>query len=223
MGELKLLGASLSPFTCRVEWALKFKGIEYEFIYEDVTNKSPLLLNSNPVHKKIPVLLHNGKPIAESLIILEYIEETWKTDPLLPQDPYEKAMARFWAKFIDEKCSDGVRTAFFSLGEEREKAIAVVLETLKILNEEIKGKKFFGGETIGFVDVVAGLLAHWLPVFDEVAEMNLLIEERFPSFHAWSENIISIPFIKENIPPRDKMVVAFSGFRKKLLAAATNK
>jgi glutathione S-transferase len=101
--EVLLFGVWGSPFSRRVELALKLKGIDYKYMEEDLTDKSPLLLKYNPIHKKIPVLVHNGKPIVESQVILEYINETWQGYPILPKDPYERAIARFWAKFIDDK------------------------------------------------------------------------------------------------------------------------
>ena len=101
--EVKLVSFWVSPFAFRVEWALKVKGVEYEYAEEDRLNKSSFLLEMNPVHKKVPVLIHNGKPIVESFIILEYIDETWKQYPLMPQEPYERALSRFWARFAEEK------------------------------------------------------------------------------------------------------------------------
>jgi glutathione S-transferase len=101
--ERKLFRTWSSPFPLRIVWALKMKGIEYEAVFEDMTNKSPSLLEYNPVHKKVPVLVHNGKPVSESLALLEYIDETWKENPLLPEDPYEKATARYWANFGEER------------------------------------------------------------------------------------------------------------------------
>ncbi|KAK2968710.1 hypothetical protein RJ640_005897 [Escallonia rubra] len=104
--EVILLDFLPSMFGMRVRIALAEKDIEYEYREEDLRNKSPLLLEMNPVHKKIPVLIHNGKPVCESLIIVQYIDELRKDRaPLLPSNPWGKAHARFWADFIDKKAS----------------------------------------------------------------------------------------------------------------------
>ncbi|RVW79408.1 Glutathione S-transferase U22 [Vitis vinifera] len=67
-------------------WPIMFGiRVTVEYREEDPRNKSPLLLEMNPAHKKIPILIHNRKPICESMIIVQYIDELWNDkSPLLP-------------------------------------------------------------------------------------------------------------------------------------------
>ncbi|KAK3200038.1 hypothetical protein Dsin_023453 [Dipteronia sinensis] len=186
------------------------KGVKYEYIEEDLTNKSPLLLKYNPVHKKIPVLLHNGKPISESLVIIEYIDETWKHNPILPQHSYDRARARFWAKYIDEKAVPPLRDFVWSKGMDREEAIGEINELLKTIENELGDKKFFGGEDIGLVDIVANVVGIWLVVIQDLLGLELLTEEKFPKLCNWIHEYVNHTAIKENIPPRDKLIEFYS-------------
>ncbi|KAF2288066.1 hypothetical protein GH714_004240 [Hevea brasiliensis] len=138
--EVKLLGGWFSPFSHRVELALKLKGIPHQ------------------------------KPISESFVILEYIDETWKRNPLLPQDPHDKALARFWASFIDDKLAEAVRRTITTQGEQQQQDVKKATEALEILEGElkIKGKRFFGGETLGIVDIMLGWISIWLGVIEEL-------------------------------------------------------
>ncbi|XP_072960293.1 glutathione transferase GST 23-like [Typha angustifolia] len=221
--KVKLYGMWASPAVRRVEWALKMKGIEYEYIEEDLSNKSPSLLKYNPINKQVPVLVHGEfKPVVESLVIIEYIDEIWKHKPLLPTDPYERARARFWAIFAEDKCRDASRKAFFSEGEERKKGIENLEVTLRALDQELEGKRFFGGDEIGFTDLALGWMAFWLGIAEEIGGFKVVNAKKFTWFSSWIDNFLKDPVIKDNLPPLDKTLEFFRNYRK-IQLAATNK
>ncbi|XP_071688059.1 probable glutathione S-transferase [Rutidosis leptorrhynchoides] len=220
MGEVKLFWTWSSPFAQRIVWALKLKDIDYELIYEDLENKSSLLLEYNPIHKKVPVLIHNGTPICESLVIIEYIDETWNTSThrLLPDDPLARSNARFWAKFNDEQVMPSVLNIYVSEGIEQEKAKAPALENLNIVEKRLIGKKFFSGETLGFLDIVFGWIANHLEIVEETSGVKLLDEEKFPLISAWKDRFSDIPIVKENKPNRDMLITKYRYMRGYILS-----
>uniref|UniRef100_A0A2P2QZP5 glutathione transferase n=1 Tax=Rhizophora mucronata TaxID=61149 RepID=A0A2P2QZP5_RHIMU len=220
--SIRLFGYWASPFALRVEWTLKLKEVQYEYVEEHLPEKSSLLLQYNPVHKKIPVLVHGGRPVAESLVIMEYIDEVWKNNPILPQDSHERAKARFWAKFADEKCMPSIMKSFVTEGEEEKaKAAEEAREQLKTLENGLEGKRFFGGETIGFVDIAAGWLGIWARLVEEIVDVKLIDAETMPLLRAWFAHFLELETIKECVPPWDKLLEHSRGFHKKLTAPAT--
>ncbi|KAJ9680216.1 hypothetical protein PVL29_019503 [Vitis rotundifolia] len=133
-------------------------------------------------------------------------------------------MARFWAKFGDDKVFTSIICGvLIKEGKEQEEAMVEAMENLQFLEEELRGKKFFGGERIGFVDLALGWLANLISILEDVAGLKLVGEDKFPLLSAWMKDFADSPLIKDNWQPRDKMITKFQALRDAKLAAAASK
>lgn len=210
---MKVLGSWVCPFSTRVRIALKLKGIEYEFLQETLGVKSELLLQSNPVYKKAPVLIHNGKPVSESMIIVEYIEDVWSSsgNTILPAKPYDRALARFWAPYIDDKFYPTFREIIMAQTEEAKVEAAEKLSVPLLLLEEAfekcsNEKSFFGGDTIGYLDIALGVYASWILSAEKITGAKILDEEKLPLLVGWAERFRSAEAVKGLMPEADDLV-----------------
>lgn len=217
-----LHGTFMSPYSKRVELALKLKSIPYLFVQEDLHNKSQTLLRHNPVHKKVPVLLHRGKPISESLFIIEYIDETWRNGPqLLPQDPYRRSKVRFWASYIQLHLFDAVMKVVKTEGEEQERTLAEVKETLSIIEKEglkeifseTDGKPTVTDETMSLVDIVMCTLLSPYKAHEEVLGVKIVDPETVPGVYGWLNAINETDVVKDLSPPYEQVLEILRAFR----------
>ncbi|KAK8545609.1 hypothetical protein V6N13_066883 [Hibiscus sabdariffa] len=213
--EVVLLDFWASPFGIRVRIALAEKGIKYERREEDLRNKSGLLLQMNPVHKKIPVLIHNAKPICESLIQVQYIDEVWHDKaPLLPADPYKRATARFWADFVDKKIYEVGGKTWKTKGEEQARAQKEFMESLKLLEGELGDKAYFGGENLGYLDIALVSYYCWFHVYEKFGGFS--IEAECPKLTAWAKRCMQKESVAKSVPDQQK-VYEFALHLKKIL------
>ena len=97
---LVLCGFAFSNYYNKVKLALLEKGVP--FIEEDCRTGASTedVLGASPL-AKIPFIRADAGPLCESQAILEYIESTHPTPPLLPADPFAAAKVRELAIFID--------------------------------------------------------------------------------------------------------------------------
>ncbi|KAL2331162.1 hypothetical protein Fmac_018743 [Flemingia macrophylla] len=212
--EVILLDFWPSPFGMRVRIALTEKGIKYEYREEDLRNKSPTFLQMNPVHKKIPVLIHNDKPICESLIAVQYIDEIWnKKNPLLPSDPYQRSQARFWADYADKKIYDLGRKIWTSKGEEREGAKKEFIEVLKLFEEQLGDKVYFGGDNLGFVDIALVPFSTWFKALEIFGTLN--VESECPKIISWANRCVQKESVSKSLPDQNKVFEFIADVKKK--------
>ena len=71
--------------------------------------------------------------------------------------------------------------AMWTDGEEQARLARETKESLWVLDAQLEGKRFFGGDALGFVDLAACTLAHWLGVLEEVAGVRLMKDGEYPA------------------------------------------
>jgi maleylacetoacetate isomerase len=98
---MKLYTYFRSSAAFRVRIALNLKGLPYEtvprhLLKEGGQHRKTDYLAANP-QGLIPALEDNGVIIAQSLAIIEYLNEKFPEPPLFPQDPLQRAQVRAMA------------------------------------------------------------------------------------------------------------------------------
>ncbi|KAK1665363.1 hypothetical protein QYE76_053522 [Lolium multiflorum] len=210
-GDVTVLGTVVSPFALRVRMALYLKGVSYEYLEQNVFDKGELLVASNPVHKKVPVLIHGGKPVCESVAIVQYVDEFWtgaEFPSILPADPYDRAVARFWAAYVDDKLLFpawiGILRA--ATEEERDEKLAATLAVVAPMEEAFAacsdGKAFFsGGDSVGYLDLALGCQLFWLEALRSMFGVKVIDAGRTPRLAAWADRFLETKAAKAVAPP----------------------
>jgi ganglioside-induced differentiation-associated protein 1 len=136
MSDLVLYDFGNSVCCQKVRIALRAKNLSWRAIRVDLFKSEqydPNYLKLNP-KGVVPTLVHDGRPVIESTLICEYIDETFAQPPrLIPADPWRQARMRLWSKMVDEGLHDGVTELSFS---------AMFRERMKAMPEEIRAKRF---------------------------------------------------------------------------------
>jgi maleylpyruvate isomerase len=100
--DLKLYGYFRSSAAFRVRIGLNLKGLAYEQTTIHLRRgeqRTPFFLDLNP-QGLVPALVDDATILTQSLAILEYLDETRPTPPLLPPDAAGRARVRALAQIV---------------------------------------------------------------------------------------------------------------------------
>lgn len=109
MSEVTLYHNDMSVCSGKVRMLLAEKQLPWVGVHLNLRagdSQKPDYVKLNP-NKVVPTLVHNGRPVIESNLICEYIEDVWPDLAMRPDDPGERARMRVWMKQLD----DGVHAA----------------------------------------------------------------------------------------------------------------
>lgn len=110
---MKLYTFATSPYARKVRIALDYKGVACDYAERCYSLDRKQDLRSAAERAEVPVLiLDDGRAIADSTIISEYLEQVYPHPPLYPRDAYERARMRTIEDLCD-RTFDAVGFGYF--------------------------------------------------------------------------------------------------------------
>ncbi|KAI5077256.1 hypothetical protein GOP47_0007080 [Adiantum capillus-veneris] len=182
--EVKVVTFWASPYGLRAEFALTAKGVPYQRLLE---------------------------PLPESLLIIEYVDDVWPSPHekhLLPPDPYDRAMARFWSDSAEKKLNSALKSILLTKGDMQKAAVEEALSCISILEGVLerasssKDAPFFGGDPL--------LCGH---AYEMMGDFKFELEENYPHMHTWYQ-ALRTSSVAACMPDSDKLLEFVLGLRK---------
>jgi glutathione S-transferase len=155
---LKLCGFAASNYHNKVKFALLEKGVPFEEEIAWVGETDPV---ASPLGK-VPYLKTENGVMCESAVMLEYIEQRYPQNPLLPADPFAASKVRELALFLDLHLELVARNlypeAFFGgkvSDSVKEKVGAQLDKNVAAFAKLVKFAPFVAGDTLTLADCAA--------------------------------------------------------------------
>ncbi len=149
---LTLYDAARCPYCARVRIVLAEKGIEYEPIEIDLTDRPAWIYEKNATGR-VPVIEEDAWILPESAVIMEYLEERYPEPALLAADPADRALARLWIFRHDD-----FTRPYYALRRGEEGAAARFDAELGKLDAALAASPWLGGQEYGLADIAYVLI-----------------------------------------------------------------
>jgi glutathione S-transferase len=181
--SLVLYNAQRCPYAARARIVLAEKGIEFEVVEIDLSDRPDWLYDKNP-KGRVPVIEEDGWTLAESAVIMEYLEERYPEPPLLPLDPADRAAVRLLVFRADD-----LTDPYYALRRGEDGADEEFDAVLARFDAALAERPYLGGAEYGFADI------GYVPWFLRARDMLGVDLDRFASIADWLARLEERPAI----------------------------
>jgi stringent starvation protein A len=180
---ITLYDAARCPYCARVRIVLAEKGFDLDVVEIDLSDRPAWLYEKNP-SGRVPVLEEDDRPLPESAVIMEFLEERYPEPALLPADPADRAFARLRIFRDDE-----LTAPYYALRRGEDGAAERLDTALRGLDGVLDGRAFLGGADYGLADIA---LVPWILRARDMLGVSL---EPYPALAAWLATLEERPAI----------------------------
>lgn len=206
--KLTIINMRFCPYAQRTILCLNAKGVDYEVINCALMTKPQWLVEINPIGK-VPVLMHQGNTIYESLITCDYVDQVYPGRSLLSTDPAMRARDKMMVELFNKVITPQTKIVFgwkIGQGEQhRAKHWSNAIQSLEPLEQELIDRKtrFFGGDDLpGYLDYMIWPWMERIKIFPSVfqGESQLSYDpDKTPVLTSWMSHMRQDPAVKQYI------------------------
>jgi len=180
---LTLYDAARCPYCARVRIVLAEKGVEYEPVEIDLSDRPAWLYEKNATGR-VPVVEEDGWVLPESSVIMEFLEERYPEPPLLPADPAERALSR-----VLIFRHDAFTAPYYALRRGEAGADEAFARELEQLDGLLQQHAWLGGRDYGLADIA---YVPWVLRARDSLGVSL---ERYEALAGWVERLLERPAV----------------------------
>lgn len=169
-------------------------GINYELNILDPRSgehRSPEHMARHPLGK-VPVLVHDGRPLFEGAVICRYLASVEKSE-LYPEDAYERAVVDQWIDFFSQHLGRWINSLYFEnvVGpklkrtpnqDNIEEAMGFATTQAEMVDKRLEENAYLCGAEITIADIYAY-------AFVRAAETVGLPLDNYPKLRAWRDTL----------------------------------
>jgi RNA polymerase-associated protein len=194
---MTLYSGTTCPYSQRCRIVLFEKGMDFQVIDVDMTNKPEDLAVINP-YNRVPVLVERDLVLYEANIINEYIDERFPHPQLMPADPVMRARARLFLHNFEDQLFDHIDDIESGDAKAADKARAIVRDNLTQLAPIFSKQEYMLGEEFSMLDVAIA------PLLWRLGHYGIELPKQAAPLLKYAERIFSRPAYIEAMTPSEK-------------------
>lgn len=196
---MKLYSGSVDPFSHRCRIVLFEKGMDFEVIDVDLSNKTEDLAVLNP-YGSVPVLVERDLVLSEANIINEYIDERFPHPQLMPADPVMRARARLFLYSFEQDLFSYVKGLESSDEAVAAKARKTVRDNLTQIVPIFSRQEYLLGDEYSMLDVAV------TPLLWRLEHYGIQMPSQAAPLLKYAERLFARPLYAEAMTPSEKVM-----------------